>query len=519
VVRHCAGATCTYGIDIQDVGGGERRGVVDGATALYAIRWSPDRRFLIFQGTIASRWGDYIVSTLGGTPRYLGGVRATFFAGSDSLLVTTAYGRKSAAWVWITTLDGDHRDSIRVEDVDLPAAASVAGGWIVVQSSTMPGSPEWRIVDRRGRVRDRFRALGESPEFTRPLVSAGALWLQIRRPGEPRWTVLREPIDVRSGSFAGGPDTVLAISQATFDVTADGTAVVYSEGSDQYDVWTLEVEDALRGRFPARRRVFSSTSQASGTVSPDGSRVLVTHRVAGLSGEREVIDVVPFTGGAAVTHVPSGALISLCWMPDSAAFCYAERADRGVRFVTVDARTGARRSTVAIEDSTMGRVASLAGGGWAWIREPINGIGVLWPGDARPRDLPVPEGNESVWLLGAASDGTRLVTIGWNTTEDSLRVHVFSLPDGHATRWATFFAEDAAPPVVLADGSVMVPVYETQEFATLYRLRGPGRIERVGTIPRPLELIRVSADGRRLAATTRESHGDIWLARLEPVGH
>ena len=71
----------------------------------------------------------------------------------------------------------------------------------------------------------------------------------------------------------------------------------------------------------------------------------------------------------------------------------------------------------------------------------------------------------------------------------------------------------------LADGSVVIPVWETQESVTLYRLRGPGHIERVGTIPRPVDLMRVASDGRRVVVSTREFQGDIWIARIERVGH
>ncbi len=231
VVKRCTGATCSYGIEIQDVGGGESRRVIDGATALYSIRWSPDRRFLIFGGTIASRFGDYIVSTLHGTPRYLGIVMATFFPDGDSLLVTPFQNRESTVWVWITTLDGDHRDSIRIEDVNLPGVVPVAGGrWMVVRSS-MQENPEWRIVDRQGRVRDRFRLPGTPPDLSPPRTAAGALWLQLRKQGSRRWAVVRVPIDARSGTFAGRPDTVLVTSQGDFDITADGGAVVYGEAA------------------------------------------------------------------------------------------------------------------------------------------------------------------------------------------------------------------------------------------------------------------------------------------------
>ena len=522
VVKRCAGATCSYGIEIQDVGGGESRRVIDGAAALYSIRWSPDRRFLIFGGTIASRFGDYIVSTLHGTPRYLGIVMATFFPDGDSLLLTPFQNRESTVWVWITTLDGDHRDSIRIEDVNLPGVVPVAGGrWMVVRSS-MQENPEWRIVDRRGRVRDRFRLPGTPPDLSPPRTAAGALWLQLRKQGSRRWAVVRVPIDARSGTFAGRADTVLVTSQGDFDITADGGAVVYGEGTDQYSVWAVDLTDALRGRFAAQQRLLSSTSQTWSAVSPDGDRVVVAHRGPGLGGERDVIDVVSSAGHAILTHAPSGALVSfgpVGWMPDGAAFFYAERADSAVRFITVDGRTGARLATFAIGDSTVVSFDPLAGGGWVWIPPQLNGLRLQRPGEPQPRDLPKPDRNGNVFSVAAAPDGARLVTIGWNATNDSMRVHVISLPDGQPARWATFFGEGAANTTFLADGSVVIPVWETQESVTLYRLRGPGRIERVGTIPRPVDQIRVASDGRRVVVSTREFQGDIWLARIERVGH
>jgi len=45
VVKRCTGATCSYRIEIQDVGGGESRRVIDGATALYSIGGAPTVAF------------------------------------------------------------------------------------------------------------------------------------------------------------------------------------------------------------------------------------------------------------------------------------------------------------------------------------------------------------------------------------------------------------------------------------------------------------------------------------------
>ncbi len=520
VERHCDAATCAYGIQIQDVGGGESRRLVDGATAVYSIRWSPDRRFLVFTGTMALRYGDYVVSTLYGAPRYLGPVLATFFPGGDSLLEVPHYSGAHSIWAWIATLDGEHRDSVWIENVFFPWVVPTANGrWLVVLSSKL-GSSDLRLVDRTAHVRDRVPLSG-GPDWSRPSVTSHALWVQLRRTGLPLWTTLRVPIDESTGRFAGRPDTVLVTSRGDFDVTGDGGAVVYGEGTDRYDVWAVQSAAAFRGQFNERQRLLSSTSDAGGVISPDGGSVVVVHRAGGFSGQRDILDVVPFAGGTKVTYNPSGASLLErlpVWTSDGTSFCYAEVADSGVRFVTVDASTGVRKATFAIGDSTVQAFDWLAGGGWVWIPPSLRGLRLQLPGEPRPRDLRMPDGDQAVAAVAAARDGARLVTIGWDSTGDSLRVHVTSLPDERTTLWATFRSQNLDRPRFLGDGSITIPVWETQESVVLYRLAGPGRVERLGTIPRPVEAIRVSADGRRLVLTTREFHGDIWLARVEPPG-
>jgi serine/threonine-protein kinase len=69
--KECAGADCHYAIDLQDVGSTTTRRVLEGASAAYGLEWSADRRNLIMNGTIAGRYGTYVVSALGGAPRFL----------------------------------------------------------------------------------------------------------------------------------------------------------------------------------------------------------------------------------------------------------------------------------------------------------------------------------------------------------------------------------------------------------------------------------------------------------------
>src|SRR4029450_11163615 len=85
--KECSGADCRYAIDLQDVGSTTTRRVLEGATAAYALEWSPDRRNLLMNGTVGGRYGTYVVSALGGNPRFLTPGAATFYAAGDSLLI------------------------------------------------------------------------------------------------------------------------------------------------------------------------------------------------------------------------------------------------------------------------------------------------------------------------------------------------------------------------------------------------------------------------------------------------
>jgi hypothetical protein len=58
-------------------------------------------------------------------------------------------------------------------------------------------------------------------------------------------------------------------------------------------------------------------------------------------------------------------------------------------------------------------------------------------------------------------------------------------------------------------------IWKTQQTMVLQRVRGPGRIEVLGTIPRPVFRVTVSDDMRKAAVTVRQRHGDVWRSRVE----
>ncbi len=113
------------------------------------------------------------------------------------------------------------------------------------------------------------------------------------------------------------------------------------------------------------------------------------------------------------------------------------------------------------------------------------------------------------------SDGATLAVSGWGPAPTRTRcgVSMLSLRDGTFTPWASIVAE-AGEGSILPNHSILVEVAETFETVTLYHVRGPGQVERLGTIPRPVQRLSVSNDLKRAAIVTRDYHGDAWMYRV-----
>jgi hypothetical protein len=195
----------------------------------------------------------------------------------------------------------------------------------------------------------------------------------------------------------------------------------------------------------------------------------------------------------------------------------AEQVQGRVNLSLIDVRTAVRRAGLAISDSTLsggGSFTALPAGGWAWIPADGQTIRIQRPGETAPRTIAVPSWYSLIIGLRATPDNRGLAYVGWNAaTFDSARVSVVSLADGATTPWATAFAENAWISL-LPDNSILFSALETQESLTLYRLRAPGRMERLGTVPRSIDFVNVSSDLRRAAVTVRDYHGDAWMSRV-----
>lgn len=508
LTKHCAGGACTFSVDEQDVGGTTTRTILDGATAGYGLEWSPDRRNLSFFGTINNRTGSYLLSALGGTPRFLTGGVATFYAGGDSLLLGPTFRPDSVYWIRVAALDGVVRDSIRVAGPGqgLAAISSMPGTpWIITLVLQEPHGL-WQIIDRTGQVADHV----VNACTCGGIATSDAVWLARAGHGIGE-SIVRIAIDRATGRLATRQDTMVTGLFTNFSLTADGGGMVMDEGTYDYNVWAVDAAALLTGRYPDDRRIAHASNSVNAAVSPDGGRLLVRRIVPISGGHTEArYGVMPFAGGSEAPLGGVGAPVEAFWT-DSVTVGVETQTPTGLHLVQVDVRTGTQRNGTDLPDSVLASAVALPDG-WAWIPATADRIVVRQGGHTR--EFPKPAWYAFLLYVAIDPSSHQIFYDGLNrSTGDSLGVGVLTLADGSMTQWASMFAE-AGRVTPLRDGTAFLEVAQTQEFLTFFKLAGPGQIERLGVSPRPLRAVSVSSELRRATALERDYRADAWMSKV-----
>ncbi len=508
ITRDCAGANCSYAVEIQDVGGTATHRVLEGATAAYGLEWAPDRRNLIFWGSLKGRWGTHLLSALGGNPRYLSPGGAMFWAGGDSLLVAPQLAvPDSVFYARVTTLGGVVTDSIRVAGpgVSLSGISVMPSGRWIVALVVQSGRGLWQVFDRSGKVADRVI----NSCTCQGRITNDALWLT--RSGDGSESIVRMGIDPQTGRLATRQDTLLSGLFNNFSVTADGGTLVIDDGTTDDQLWAVSLADALANRFAADRRRVQSSTRFPMHLSPDGSRILVGRPQPTSTGQSQMrYFVMPFDGGTETALNLTGSP-RYAWWTDSVTVAYRTQTATGMRLSLVDIRTGQPSGGLDVADSLASNMTPVAGG-WAWI--PSSRDRIVVERDGKRSEVAVPSWFGDVFGLDADRSGTRVVATGWNTgTNDSVGVAVVPLDGGTPAMWSTAYGEGGGGQF-LDDGSVLFHVRPTQESVTLIQLRGPGQARRLGTLPRPVAGLSVSDDLKRALVVERSYRGDAWMSRI-----
>jgi Protein kinase domain len=520
MVTDCDTHGCRYGIEIQDLAGGAARRLLDGATSLYMLELSPDRRNVLMYGTVNHVYGSWLVPTLSGPPHFLSPARATFWSGGDSLLIIRESAPAQTFWILVSGLDGVPTDSIRVEGPGdkINAVTAVPNSQRIFYSLWKSKDVDWISSDRAGK---RY----SSRTFSNGVLGSGeasadALWFAIVSPGGRGWSILRVPFDAASGKLAEAGDTVYSGSLTGFGVTADGGTFLVDEGTREYAGWALPLDDALKGRFSDDKRVFRGTSPLVYNVSPDGNALTLSRDWGAQNRPGGQWVLTPF-GGGPETPVP-GRHVNV-WFVDSTMLALQDTAAEGTQFSLLDFRTRQKSALLTLTarpfqhsgpDFLLAGKATRAPGAWVWISAGGRKINIQRDGTSRPREFQVPSWYAQAFDVAASPDGRSLAFVGWNApNEDSMAVGLLSLPEGRFTQIWTTFSENGAVQW-LGDGSVLVHEWDTPESVTYFRLRIGGPAERLGSLPRPIASSMLSRDLRKIFVLTRDYHGDAWISKV-----
>ena len=160
------------------------------------------------------------------------------------------------------------RDSIRVAGPGLGVAGlsvSPGGRWIV--ALVIQGSRGlWQVFDRSGAVADRVVNSCTCPGR----ITHDALWLT--RSGVGVESIVRIGLDPATGKLAQRQDTLLSGNFNNFSVTADGATLVIDDGAPDYSLWTIDLAEALKGKFADARRRFTTSTLVNAGCRPTGRR-------------------------------------------------------------------------------------------------------------------------------------------------------------------------------------------------------------------------------------------------------
>ena len=510
-VTLCSVDGCRYGVDLRDVGGGPTRRLIEGATAIYRIEISPDRRNVLVLGSIDGLFGTFITSMFGGKPRRIMNGYASFYAGGDSLLLTRFGPPADSFWMLIGSLDGIIADSVRVNvrGDRPPFFAAIPGTRRVMFNSWSEGALTVGIVERKGTIASSMRFQPGSDGGA--AATTDALWLYLTPDESSRAYIVRVPFDTATGKLSTERDTVYSGHSTGMSLTADGSTLVFDEGSSDYSAWAMSLDDIVKNRFTDDKRVFRSTGVVRGAVSPDGKIIVIGRDHP--SGSREVA-VIPF---GTTTEIPVPGRHRSAVPLDSATLKVIDAVDSGLVLSLLDYRRGTRTAVRHIKDVGMRDASRLGLDTWVWI--PSDGRSLLLQRDneARPRQVRLPSWYKDAYWVAGSSDGKRVAVSGWQApSEDSLGVTILSVPDNRFTQVFTGFGErvSAWP---LDDGTTLVAVNDTPESQTIYRVMTGGGVERIGSTPRlitPNVPMTASSDLKRAFVITRDDRRDVWMSKV-----
>ncbi|MDP9336856.1 MAG: hypothetical protein M3Q30_26585, partial [Actinomycetota bacterium] len=512
---------CTYRLVIQDVDGSGRLVITDSIAALGSTEWTRDARYLLYVGSYgAARWGTFAISTLGGTPRYLGCCRGVALAGDTVLVFRGLALSDTLAWVIFASVRGGQPlDSIPIWQPGLRfnvIPTSYKDRLLVLVRTASQKAYEVRLINYKGDVIDRSTAgldVGDRGLSGRWMTEKGGLVVAVQHePDGDEYDFLR--IRANASRIEPGVDTVLqriGMGDGWYQISPDGTRLVYTVGPVETSIWA---SDRNHSKPTSPRPLFTSTTVAFARISPAGDRVLVGRQVVSHGRRRFQLFMTPFSSWEeSQVSAPLEDFVDVQWTPDGNRIVYANRVGTRTHVMEVDTAGRHGREIANVDRMMANGLYTLRDGGVALIGPDGRSIALMRRRGHSDVTWHAPQWLGFIGGLSASPDGASLGILGWDRAIDSAVVAQVNLNTGAFARLAALGAEILGVPTWLNDGSLFFDIRETRGAPALYTIRPGGRAKRLGALPHAPADYSVSADGRRLVVTSRSDKTDVYMIR------
>ena len=519
--RRCDSAgLCTQSVVIEDIGGAGSARILTDALAIWKTQWTADGRHLVIGGYFPEGWGNFSVPTLGGTRRALGHGDARVIGRGDTTLITWKLPYDSIAWIRrVGTADGTVYDSVplRSPPGEFPQGDFTEDAqWFVFYSESEARSANRGVIataDRSGRVRDSMVIPHDRVFAVQAIPGRRAMAAFHNTEDGPGVDVIVHEFD-GSGRIDPRPDTVLRNFDAGIvGVTPTGQLLVVS-GTRQFSVWSFRWNDPRRVDFALQRLATSTSRNVTGSISPDGKRILLMRDV--VRGGRVALQpsVMPSDSGP---ERQLGAPMDLTdWDWSERDVVAAVRQGDSTIVGTLSPDNGNFRRLRAFNSEQIQTLEALPAGGFVFYPPIRNRIYRMFAPGLPDTSFAPPPGLGWIQGMDPSPDGSMLALTGYGgqLTSDSVVIYVMSLVDGTSRRVAGLVGESIETPRWLTDGSLVVPIGETELTLALYRVPAAGGTPvRLGVVPRFPASYRFSVDGRRGIIRSNDSNGDVFIVR------
>jgi len=520
-------AYCTYQVVIQDTDGSNRLVVTRNVALVWRTEWTRDGRFIAFGGSYGpARWGTFLISTLGGAPRFVGCCGFDMLSGDTVVTAVGSLPGDSIGWVRrITAHDGQTLDSIPLHDprpsFDLVDVTHLTypDRLLVAVRKGYGSAPELRLIDFRGVVIDRvtpgFGSLGRTFGI-RWVASRQKLVVSSQRAlSGTVFDILR--MNVTASRIEPDIDTVfsgLELGDGMFHLSADGERLVHTLGPVEGALWAIGTRRTKEGRFAATQ-VLSSTTLLRGLMSPAGDRIVIAREIRMSDGRPSDFSILPRDGGAE-SQIARGVpnLLDFEWSPDGAAIMYLHGiGGNKIRLMESDTMGRRSREIARLGQSAAIQFHPLPDGAVCVIPPDRRSLSIIrrrGKGDVTWR---APEWIGTIWSLSLSPDTKSLAVLAWDPPADSIVVATVNIENGRFTKLGILGGEVIGRSRWLEDGNIMFDVRESEGTYALFTTRPGGPTQRLGDLPLTQASFSMSKDGRHMAAFNSTIKNDVYMIR------